>query len=154
MSSLCHLPDLTRPFARTSIHTIQQRAETMAKLLPGVQSVGEICCGDRQMQAQIYRAQLGVQDYRGLDISAEVVTFNRAHGLDCRQGDALSANAMRPFLDCGAIFFGPPLSVACDGHRLLTFDQVRPAYRDFVSLLPGELGYQGTLICIGIRGTA
>lgn len=153
MSTAYHIPNPAHPFARTNVQTIRQRAEILAELLPGVQSIAEICCGDCRAQAQVYRERLGVQDYRGLDISAAVVAFNRAQGLDCRQGDALSAEAMRPFLDCEVIFFGPPLSVECDGHRLLAFEQVRPAYGDFVCLLLGELGYPGTLVCIGPRAT-
>jgi hypothetical protein len=152
-SDLYHLTNPDHPFARTNIQTIQQRAEILCELLPGVQSIAEICCGDCRMQAQVYREQLGIQIYRGLDISAEIVAFNQVHGIDCMQGDALSANTMRQFLVYEVIFFGPPLSMDCDGHRLLTFPQVVPAYSDFIRLLLGELGYQGTLVCISPRDT-
>lgn len=153
MATTYHIPNHDHPFARTNFQTIQQRAEILSELLPGVQSIAEICCGDCRLQAQIYRERLGIQTYRGLDISAEIVAFNRTQGIDCLLGDALSADAMRHFLDCEVIFFGPPLSVECDGHRLLPFAQVVPAYSNFWHLLLSELGYQGTLVCIGPRDT-
>ena len=41
-----------------------------------------------------------------------------------------------------------PLSEDCDGHRLLSFTEVRPSYADFARLLLGELRYAGTLVCV------
>ena len=46
------------------------------------------------------------------------------------------------------IFFGPPLSIACDGHQILQFDEVRPSYSEFAKLLLAELKYTGLFICI------
>ena len=51
------------------------------------------------------------------------------------------------------IFFGPPLSAGCDGHRALAFDAVQPGYAAFADLFLGQLGYTGTLVCIGPKTT-
>ncbi|HNT24648.1 MAG TPA: hypothetical protein PKM21_09800 [Anaerolineales bacterium] len=69
MNTAYHIPNPAHPFARTNIQTIQQRAEILSELLPGVQSIAEICCGDCRMQAQVYRQRLGVQDYRYTNLS-------------------------------------------------------------------------------------
>jgi hypothetical protein len=51
------------------------------------------------------------------------------------------------------VFFGLPLSPACQGHCLFAFQDVRPGYAEFTRLFLGELGYQGTLVCIGPNTT-
>lgn len=81
-------------------------------------------------------------------LQPEVVAANRAQGIDCLAGDALDPAALRHFLNFDLIFFGPPLSIECDGHRLLSFREVVPAYANFAGLLLGELVYAGTLVCI------
>ncbi len=149
MNRQYQIPDLNkRSFARTNPQTVAQRAAILQELLPGLESIAEICCGDCSRQGEVYRRQLGVQTYRGLDIHPEIVAANRTQGLDCICGDAMDSETLRRFLTVEVIFFGPPLSVDCDGHRLLTFRQVIPAYGDFAQLLLGELSYSGTLVCI------
>jgi len=144
-----HIPNLNkRTFARTNVQTIAQRAALLQELLPGVKTIAELCCGDCARQATAYRQQLGVETYHGLDIHPEIVAANRAQGIDCIWGDVMDANTLRQFTSYEVIFFGPPLSIECDGHRLLTFREVTPRYGDFVQLLLGELDYKGTLICI------
>jgi hypothetical protein len=91
---------------------------------------------------------LGIERYRGLDLVPEIVAANQAQGIDCLCGDVLDPMVLGHFLDFEVIFYGPPLSVACDGHRLLAFHEVVPGYADIARLLLGELGYQGTLVCI------
>jgi hypothetical protein len=134
-------------FARTNRQTIAQRAALLQELLPDVQSIGELCCGDCSRQAEAYR-QIDITHYIGLDISAEIVAANRAKGLDCIQGDVLDPQALRRFLECEVLFFGPPLSVNCDGHQGFSFAQVVPGYTDFSRLLWTDLAYQGTAIYI------
>lgn len=144
-----NLPDLSRKsFARTNPQTIAQRVALLRDLLPGLRSIAEICCGDCSTQAEAYRQYLDVAVYRGLDLKPEIVAANRARGIDCLCGDALDPTVIRQFLDAEVIFFGPPLSVECDGHRLLAFQEVVPRYADFVQLLLGDLNYHGTLVCI------
>jgi hypothetical protein len=134
------LPAVARnTFARTNVETIAQRVALLRELLPGVTEVGEICCGDCSAQWQAYRDELGVTRYLALDLMPEIVRHNRALGIDCRQGDALDAVALRDFLRCPILFFGPPLSLDCDGHRLLGFDEVQPRFTDFATLLFGTL---------------
>jgi hypothetical protein len=146
-------PDLNHPFARTNIQTIQQRAGLLRELLPGISSVAEICCGDCQAQYQLYRAELGIGRFLGLDLSADVVALNRSRNIPCEQGSALDPFVMRKFLDFDAIFFGPPLSIDCDGYHLISFRDVRPDYFSFSNLLLDELQYQGLLVLIGPRST-
>jgi hypothetical protein len=117
-------------------------------LLPGLTSIAEICCGDCSQQATAYRQELGITYYRGLDIAPNIVAANCAQGLDCVCGDALDPETLRQFLTFEIIFFGPPLSVDCDGHHLLSFRAIIPSYADFVRLLLSELSYRGTLVCI------
>jgi hypothetical protein len=117
-------------------------------MLPGLTSIAEICCGDCSQQAAAYWQHLGVKLYRGLDIQPEIVAANRAQGIDCLGGDALDPEVLRQFLKFEVIFFGPPLSVDCDGHQLLTFREVIHSYADFIGLLLGALNYHGTLVCI------
>ncbi len=147
------LPDLARPFARTNAQTIAQRVALLRELLPGARAIGELCCGDCRAQSAIYRHELAIERYHGLDIHPGIVAQNRAQGVDCALGDALDANALQPFLADDVLFFGPPLSTNCDGHNLLSFREITPAYADLVTLLFGRLGYDGTLICIGPRVT-
>lgn len=143
-------PDHQRQsFARTNRQTISQRAGLVAELLPDVRSIGEICCGDFSAQAEAYQQAFELDSVIGLDIDPAVVTANRERGLDCRLGNALEPQSLRPFLACDVLFFGPPLSVNCDGHDLLPVSAIKPAYAAFTRLLFDELNYQGTIVCIG-----
>jgi hypothetical protein len=140
-------------FARTNIQTIHQRAAILRELLPDTKSIAEICCGDCYSQDHIYRQILEVEKYVGLDIQPEIVELNRSKGVSCICGDALDKSVLQTFLGFDVIFYGPPLSVHCDGHNLLTFREINPGYLDFVGLLLGELNYTGTLVCICPRKT-
>jgi len=131
------------PFARTNRQTIAQRAALLQELLPAAQTIGELCCGDYSRQAEAYR-QIGIKHFIGLDISVEIVATNQAKGLDCIQGDVLDPEVLRRFLECEVLFFGPPLSVNCDGHQGLGFAQIFPGYAAFSRLLWADLAYQGT----------
>ena len=135
-------------FARTNIQTIQQRAYLMQEFVPSVRSIAEICCGDCTRQFEIYKAELNLQRYQCLDIEMDIVAKNRRHGIECYCGDALNKNILQKFLTDDVIFFGPPLSVECDGHQILQFQQVNPSYQSFTSLLLGDLHYSGMLVCI------
>lgn len=148
-----HTPVLNRQFARTNAQTIDQRVAVLCELVPHVTSIAEICCGDCSRQHVAYTQQLGVQTYRGLDINPEIVDANRKAGIDCYCDDALDQDAVARFLTDDVIFFGPPLSVACDGHHLLPFDAVQPGYADFARLLLGEWRYSGLLVCICPKST-
>jgi hypothetical protein len=148
-----NLPDFRHPFAKTNIQTIRQRAGLLRELAPGKLSIGEICCGDCQAQYDLYRAELGISRFRGLDLSPEVVALNRSRGIPCDYGNALDGAVMRKYLDYEVIFFGPPLSVECDGHRLIAFRDVTPGFLPFVELLLRDLQYQGLLVLIGPRTT-
>ena len=147
------LPANGTNFARTNIQTIAQRAAILTELLPDIRKIAEICCGDCQVQAQVYATSLDLEAYRGLDLYPDIVKANQDRGIDCVLGDALDPSVMRQFLAFDVIFFGPPLSMDCDGHQLLSFDKVRPGYGEFTRLLLDELGYQETLICICPRST-
>jgi hypothetical protein len=147
--STSRLPNLTRRvFARTNVQTIAQRVMLLRELVPDARAVTEICCGDCSRQHQAYTGALGIRTFRGLDIEPTIVTANQATGIECYQGDALDANTLRHFIHDDVIFFGPPLSEDCDGHRLLNFGEVLPSYSDFTRLLLGELRYDGLLVCI------
>lgn len=135
-------------FARTNVQTLAQRADLLRELLPHVHAIGELCCGDCSRQWALYRQAFPAVTYRGLDVDPRIVTANQAQGIDCVCADVLNPDALRPFLTCDVLFFGPPLSRACDGHNLLAFREVVPAYTDFARLLWGDLSYVGTLICI------
>ena len=148
-----NLPDIHRPFARTNIQTVRQRAGLLRELHPGISTIAEICCGDCQAQFDIYRSELGIQRFRGLDLSPDVVALNRSRNIPCDYGNALDSTVMRSFLDFDAIFFGPPLSTDCDGHRLIAFRDVIPDFFTFTNLLLNELNYQGLLVLIGPRTT-
>jgi hypothetical protein len=148
-----NLPDIHFPFARTNIQTIRQRAALLRELQPGAASIAEICCGDCQAQHDLYRSELGIQRFRGLDLSPEVVALNRSRKIACDYGNALDPTAMRSFLDFEIIFFGPPLSIGCDGHRLIAFRDVVPGFSAFANLLLHALNYQGLLVLIGPRST-
>ena len=148
-SSPARLPDLTRrSFARTNVQTIAQRVVLLREFAPNAKAISEICCGDYWRQHQAYTIELGVQVVRGLDLEPAIVTANRERGVECYLGNALDANVVRRFIGDDVIFFGPPLSENCDGHRLLDFDEVVPSYDEFAKLLLGELSYDGLLICI------
>lgn len=134
-------------FARTNRQTIAQRVALLRQLLPGVQSIGELCCGDCSRQAAAYR-DIGVDRYVGLDISPGIVAANQVQGIECLLGDALDPEMLHHFLRFDLLFFGPPLSVRCDGHQLLAFEQVTPTYAAFSQLLWQELGYHGTAVYI------
>ena len=68
--------------------------------------------------------------------------------MECSLGNALDVNVVGRFIDDDVTFFGPPLSEDCDGHRLVSFDEVVPSYGNFSKLLFGELSYDGLLVCI------
>jgi len=149
------LPDLTRrSFARTNAQTITQRVTLLRELIPGVCSITEVCCGDCSRQHQAYTSDLGIHTFRGLDIEPTIVSVNRANGIECYQGDALDIRVMQRFVNDDVVFFGPPLSESCDGHRLVDFDGVVPSYADFARLLLGELRYKGLLVCICPNSTS
>jgi hypothetical protein len=76
------------------------------------------------------------------------VALNRELGVECICGDALDEKTMQAFLDFEVIFFGPPLSVGCDGHQLLAFREIIPSYHEFSQVLLDRLQYDGTLVCI------
>jgi hypothetical protein len=154
MCTQYQLPDLTRrSFARTNRQTIAQRVALLRELLPDARSVADICCGDCSRQWETYRRTLGLEAYRGLDLHPEIVAANRARGIDCVCGDALDRAVLAQFLDFDVLFFGPPLSVHCDGHSLLRFRQVVPGFADFLRLLLGVLNYEGTVVCICPKAT-
>jgi hypothetical protein len=154
MSNPYRIPDPDNPnFARTNIQTIHQRAAILRELLPDTKSIAEICCGDCSEQDRIYREVLGIGKYVGLEIQPEIVELNRSRGVSCICGDALDKGVLQTLLGFDVIFYGPPLSVHCDGHHLLGFREIVPSYRDFVSLLLGELNYTGTLVCICPKDT-
>jgi len=135
-------------FARTNAQTIAQRVTLLRELLPAVRAIGELCCGDCTRQWTAYRKAFPDVSYRGLDIAPYIVAANQARDIACTCGDVLDPATLRQFLAYDVLFFGPPLSQDCDGHNLLAFHEVVPTYADFVRLLWGDLGYQGTLICI------
>lgn len=142
-------PDLSRrAFASTNLQTIAQRATILRERLPGVQSIAELCCGDCYRQWTTYKQQLNIQIFRGLDIEAAVVDRNRQRGIDCICGDVLNAQVLPLFLAFDVLFFGPPLSVDCDGHHALAFHEITPNYADVAQLLLAELRYDGTFVCI------
>lgn len=147
------LPDLARPFARTNVQTIAQRAGLIGELLPAARAIGELCCGDCRAQWATYRRELAIDRYHGLDLHPGIVARNRAAGIECDPGDALDPAALRPFLADDVLFFGPPLSANCDGHTALPFEAITPAYAELAVLLFGGLGYDGTLVGIGPRTT-
>jgi hypothetical protein len=140
MNNKYQLPDSDNPhFARTNIQTIHQRAFILKEFLPDAKSIAEICCGDCSKQDRIFREGLGIEKYVGLDTQSEIVELNRSRGISCICGDALGKSILQTFLGFDVIFYGPPLSVHCDGHNLLAFREIVPGYQDFVELLLGEL---------------
>jgi hypothetical protein len=143
------VPDLTKgTFARTNFQTLQQRVSILQKIYPSVDSIAEICCGDCQRQRDLYESTLGISSYKALDFLPEIVKNNQALGIDCICGDALDKKTMQLFSSSQVIFYGPPLSLDCDAHRLLTFSEVIPSYPDFLRLMVSEIGYEGTIVCI------
>jgi hypothetical protein len=142
-------PNLSRrSFARTNSQTILQRIDLLKELAPSVNTIAEICCGDCTRQFQAYSQHLNVRTYHCLDIEPTIVAENRSKGIECYCGDALDKRLLQIFISDDVIFFGPPLSIACDGHQRLRFDQVQPSYSDFAKLLLDELKYSGLFICI------
>lgn len=142
------LPNPNKEYVHTNIKTVEQRAELISTLLPDTRSIGEICCGNCFHQSRIYKQNLRVQKYLGLDIDPTIVKLNKQQGVECVQGDALSSAALKQFQNFDVVFFGPPLSVECDGQQLFSFEKVVPGYFDFIELLIGELKFRGTLVCI------
>ncbi|HRQ42586.1 MAG TPA: hypothetical protein PLD25_32115 [Chloroflexota bacterium] len=138
-----------RLFARTNRQTIWQRAQILRELGYWQPTIAEICCGDCQRQQQTYQELLQVKAYCGLDINPAVVALNQAHGVACVPGDALDVTVLRPFARYDVLFFGPPLSVECDGHTFLPFQAITPGFAPFAQLLVGDLAYDGLLVCIG-----
>ena len=154
MNSQYQAPNLSKQlFARTNCQTIAQRVKLLSELLPGVQSVAELCCGDCAEQWRAYTKQVGISSFLALDINSEIVAQNRGLGIECICGDVLDSELLRLFLGHEVLFYGPPLSVACDGHRLLSFAQVTPSYKQFAGLLLGVLRYDGTVVCICPKST-
>ncbi len=137
-----------RSFARTNIQTILQRIALLKEFVPSVATIAEICCGDCTRQFDLYSQYLNVQTYRSLDIEPSIVAENQKKGIECYCGDALDKGTLQKFITDDVIFFGPPLSIECDGHQLLRFEDVTPSYVDFANLLLGELKYTGVFVCI------
>ena len=148
MTVTIHTPDPNRQFARTNAQTIDQRVALLRELAPDAESIAEICCGDCTRQHSAYTHQLGVRTHRGLDVDPAIVAANRQAGIECYRGDTLDMDVMKRFAEDDVIFFGPPLSIDCDGHRLLPFNSIQPSYADFSRLLLSELRYSGLVVCI------
>lgn len=147
-------PDHSRAsFARTNERTIAQRVALLRELAPGVRSIAEVCGGDCSAQAAAYRQELGVERFVAVDVDPAIAAANAQRGLHTVCADALDPVAMRVLVGCDVVFFGPPLSEDCDGHRLLAFEEVRPGFAAFATMLLGELRYDGLLVCIGPRTT-
>ena len=127
-------------FARTNVQTIAQRVTLLRELLPDVRAIGELCCGDCTRQWVAYLQAFPDVSYHGLDIAPYIVAANQAQGIACTCGDVLDSAALRSFLACDVLFFGPPLSQDCDGHNLLAFHEVIPSYADFGVFAVGQLG--------------
>jgi hypothetical protein len=151
---IMNIPDPKNPhFARTNSQTVHQRAVLLQELLPHTTSIAEICCGDCQTQFTTYRERIGVSKFCGLDLSPQIVQLNRSRGIPCLHGNALDSVVLHQFMDFDVIFYGPPLSVGCDRHRLLSFQDVVPGYAVFARHLLGELNYSGVFVCICPRST-
>ena len=143
-----HIAQSDRHFARTNRQTIRQRADILAALGFTAPTIAEICCGDCRRQQAIYQERLLTAHYCGLDISPDIVALNQANGVACRLGDALDEVAIGHFVASDVIFFGPPLSAACDGHTALFFQAITPGFAPFAHLLLHKLSYEGLLVCI------
>jgi hypothetical protein len=141
-------------FAKTNIDSIHHRISILRQLLPKVNTMAEICCGDCKRQYELYRKELGDISYRGLDIDPQMIKKNKANQIDCICGNALDAQVMKNFLHADVIFFGPPLSDHCDGHTLLQFNEVNPSFLDFLRLMYVDLKYDGLINCICPRSTS
>lgn len=143
------LPDFARQsFARTNAQTIAQRAKILRELVSDVRTIGELCCGDCTAQSEMYHLTFGEITYCGLDVAHEIVALNRSQHVRCLQGNVMDVESLRLFIEFNVLFFGPPLSVDCDGHRLLSFGEVTPSFPDFARLLWCELSYFGTCVFI------
>lgn len=143
-----HIAQPEGPFARTNRQTIIQRARLLLQLGYDKPTIAEICCGDCRRQQQLYHELLRTKTYYGLDISPAVVALNQANGVACVLGDALDVDVMHQFAAFDVLFFGPPLSVHCDGHSGLSFPAVTPGFVPFAQLLLHELLFAGLLVCI------
>jgi hypothetical protein len=130
------------------MQTILQRIALLQEFAPSVDTIAEICCGDCTRQFQAFSEHLNLRSYRCLDIDPGIVAANQRQGIACYCGDALDTGMLRSFITTDVMFFGPPLSIACDGHRILQFDEVRPGYMDFARLLLAELEFEGMFVCI------
>jgi hypothetical protein len=154
MSQPYQRPNFERSaFAKTNVQTIQQRAAILKELLPNLTSLAEVCCGDCSRQRDIYMQAFNLQRFCGVDIAPEVAALNKKNGIECILGDALDINVLKRIQTVEAMFFGPPLSVDCDGHHLLDFRAITPAYTGFAKIVFGELNYKGLLVCICPRHT-
>ncbi len=148
-------PNLNRrAFASTNTQTIAQRVRLLQELMPQARSIAELCCGDCYWQWRAYTGLGSDVRFLGLDIEPNIVVHNRARGIPCLQGDVLDKDVLAQFNDFDVIFFGPPLSEDCDGHRLLAFREIVPAYLDVASLLLGELMFNGMFVCICPKTTS
>ena len=148
-------PNLNRrTFASTNAQTVAQRVQLLQELVPEARSIAELCCGDCYRQWRAYTEMGNEVRFLGLDIEPNIVEQNKARGIPCLQGDVLDKGVLAQFSDFDVVFFGPPLSEDCDGHRLLSFQQVVPAYLDVAQLLVGELAFNGVFVCICPKTTS
>jgi hypothetical protein len=148
-------PDLSRrAFASTNAQTIAQRVGLLQELVPEARTIAELCCGDCSRQWHTYTSMGTNFRFLGLDIEPNIVAHNRTKGIPCIQGDVLDKTVLAQFRDFDVVFFGPPLSQDCDGHHLLAFREIVPAYRDVAQLLLGELTFNGMFICICPKTTS
>lgn len=148
MHSGYRVPVAGRAFVHTNPQTVMQRAVLLETYFPGIQSIAELCCGNCLEQWQLYRERLGVHQFLGLDLDPAVVALNTGQHVPCVQGDVMQPATLARFLGFEVVFFGPPLSVDCTGHKPLAYRQVVPAYADFMRLLLGDLHYTGLVVCI------
>jgi hypothetical protein len=148
MNSGYRIPTSGGKFVHTNPQTIMQRVGLLKTYFPGIRSVAELCCGNCFEQWRIYHEMLNVQQFMGLDIDPAVVALNTRQNVPCLQGDVMQPATLARFREFDAIFFGPPLSVDCTGHKPLAYKQVIPAYDGFMELLLKELRYTGLVVCI------
>ena len=141
-------------FATTNSQTISQRVALLRELLPTVGAIAEVCGGSCLKQWQAYQAAFSLKRFVAVDIDPVIVRMNKANGINCLLGNALDKEVAKSLLTCDVIFFGPPLSENCSGHRFIPFQQVSPSFQAFTTLLFGDLGYQGTIVCIGSKQTS
>ena len=142
-----------RTFASTHAQTIAQRVQLLQEFLPGIRSIAELCCGDCYRQWRAYTETWDGCRLLGLDIEPHIVAQNKVRGIPCVQGDVLDKAVLTQFQAFDVIFFGPPLSHNCDGHHLLSFQEIVPHYDIVAHFLLGELTFNGTFICICPKAT-